>query len=152
MRNRSRISVVSVAIVATIFIIIVLIVSWMSAPKAKVTTDSEGNKTIETPQETAPKTDMKEATPEVQEKYVTSDVKIVNQNGFTVITGKIKNNDSSQHNVSVQVNFYNEKNRIAGSADTLVNGLKTGETRDFKATVMGDLTKNRSEVKIEFIN
>ena len=151
MKKKSRISLLSIIILVVSLIIVILFVSWIFTPKAKVTTDEQGNKTIETPQET-PKTDLVEATTEVQAKFVTSDVTTVNKNGFTVTSGKIKNNDSKKHDVSIQVNFYNDKNRIAGSASTLVSQLASGETRNFTMTTMGDLTSNKNEVKVEFTN
>lgn len=151
MRGKSRLSLLSIAIIIIAIILLIMLIMWIVSPKAKVTTDADGNKTIETPQEQS-KTDLKEATPEVQEKFTISDVKVANQNGFTVTTGKIKNNDTKLHKVSVQVVFYNEKNRIAGSADSLLEGLASGETRDFTLTTMGDLTANRNEVKVEFLN
>ena len=149
-KSKSRISLVSVIIIIVVVIILIVLVSWITSPKDTVTTDAEGNKTIETAQE-APKTDLKDVTPEVQEKFITSDVKVVNANGFTVTTGNIKNNDSIQHDISIQVNFYNDKKRIAGSANTLISGIAAGETKPFTMTTMGDLTKNTSEVKVEFI-
>lgn len=150
MKNKSRISLISIIVIVVIVILLILIISWVKAPKAKVTTDAQGNKTIETPQET-PKTDLKEATTEVQAKFITTDVKVVNANGFTVTSGNIKNNDTQQHDISIQVNFYNDKNRIAGSANVLISGIAAGETKPFSMTTMGDLTKNTYKVDVEFI-
>lgn len=149
-RSKLHLNLISIAIIAVVFILLVLFVSWIISPKVKVTTDADGNKTIETPQETV-QTDLKEATTEVQEKFITSDVKVENKNGFTVTSGNIKNNDGTNHDISIQVNFYNDKNRIAGSANTLISGIAAGETRPFTMTAMGDLTANKYEVKVEFI-
>lgn len=150
MQGKRRISLLTILIIVISVILLILLISWIVSPKAKVTTDENGNKTIETPQE-APKTDLKEATPEVQEKFTTSDVKVVNSNGFTITSGSITNNDKVSHDISVQVNFYNDKNRIAGSADTLISSLAAGETRAFSMTTMGDLTQNTYKVNVEFI-
>ena len=150
MKNRSRISLISIIVVVVAIILLILLINWIKTPKTIVTTDNEGNKTIETPN-VIPQTDLKDVTPEVQEKFITSDVKVVNANGFTVTSGNIKNNDSIQHDISIQVNFYNDKNRIAGSADVLISGIAAGETKPFSMTTMGDLTKNTHEVKVEFI-
>ena len=120
------------------------------AKGATVETDDKGNKTIVTPNAKA-KTDLKETTPEQKEKFTTSNVQVNVVNGFTTTTGTIQNNDSASHDVSVQVEFYSDKNRVVGSGNERLDNLKSGETRDFSISTMGEITYSKYNVQVEFI-
>lgn len=84
---------------------------------------------------------------EIADKAIIKDVKNANLNGFTVTTGIVKNNDTKKHNILVQVNFYDEKNKVIGEANTLVSIIASGESRSFSTTVIGDFTKNKYKIE-----
>lgn len=117
---------------------------------ATVEKDDKGNRTIVTPNAKA-KTDLTETTTQQQEKFTTSNVQVNVVNGFTTTTGTIQNNDSVAHDVSVQVEFYSDKNRVVGSGNERIDNFQAGTARDFSISTMGEITYSKYNVKVEFI-
>ncbi len=105
-----------------------------------------GNKTNETNNNTP---DMNEATDADKGKFSITGIAIAFTDGHTITTGKIKNNDNQARKVSVQVKFYNAKNRIAATANAIIDSINKGEEKTFSMSAMGDYSSKDYTYKVE---
>ena len=97
-------------------------------------------------------TDLKAAGSDTQSKYVLQDVKVTKTGNMTNVTGKLKSNDSGVHKVSILTKFYKPDGKVAGSINTIVPSISSGETKTFTGTLMGDYTSYTQRTEIEFTN
>lgn len=92
---------------------------------------------------------MDEATKEDKEKFTISDVVIEYENGYTITTGKVKNNDNQARKISIQVKFYHTNNRVASTANVIIESINKGEEKTFSMSTMGDYSSNDYTYKVE---
>lgn len=110
--------------------------------------EDENGKTIQT-NKTKEDTGLKETTDAVKEKYEITDVKVSLRGGNTVITGKVKNNDKSDHKVIVNIKFYSEDNKIKGATSAKINVGK-GQAKEFSMSIMDDVSKYNYKIQVEY--
>ena len=111
--------------------------------------EKDGGKTIETTK-TKENTGLEEASAEQKQKYEITNVTVQLRGGTTLITGKIKSNDSKNHTLTVKAKFYSNDNKTKGSVSTKLE-LSKGETKDFTMSIMDDVTKYKYKVEVEYI-
>lgn len=110
--------------------------------------DENGTKTVETTK-TKEETGLKEITNMDKQKYVISNVKVSGEENTTKVTGKVKNNDTSAHNLVIKAKFYSTDNKIKGSTNTKVY-VEKGEEKAFSMTTMNDLSSYTYQIEVEY--
>lgn len=108
----------------------------------------DGSKTIETTK-TKENTGLTETTKEEKEKYQITDVKVRTRGSGTSITGKVKNNDTKNHTVVINIKFYSEDNKIKGAATTKLT-IEKGQAKDFALSTMDDMTKYKYNIVVDY--
>lgn len=109
---------------------------------------ADGSKTIETTK-TKENTGLVATTEETREKYEITNVKVELIGTNTVITGDIKNNDSRNHNVVINIKFYSDDNKIKGAASTKIQVDKQ-QTKKFTLSTMEDMTKYKYKIIVDY--
>lgn len=110
--------------------------------------DKNGSKTIETTK-TKENTSMTETTEKEQKKYDITDVNVQSFGGRTVISGKVKNNDSKKHNIIIKVKFYSSDNKIKGATSANLE-VDSKQAESFNMSTMDDLTKYTYKIMVEY--
>ena len=96
---------------------------------------------------------VKNGTEEEQGMFTVTDVKIEEVGAESVVSGKVTNN--SPIDTSVRVNLMmtdSESGRLFGIVDIDVEDVKSGETKDFSISMIGDYSEvNNFEVRVSGI-
>lgn len=111
--------------------------------------EENGSLTIETKKE---ETDYIEATKKIQKQYKISGVKVKKSGSSTIVTGTVKNVESKYTNAYVNVKFYNDQDEVIGSASTLVKDLKEKTEKKFEIKIVGNFSKSKYKVSIEYVS
>ena len=108
----------------------------------------DGGKTINTTK-TKEDTNLKETTEEQRNTYKITDVKVENLGSSTVVSGKVQNTNNKSHEIVVNVKFYSAEQKVVGSASQKLT-VDANKTEEFVLTTMGDVSKNKYEVVVEY--
>lgn len=112
--------------------------------------DTNGLKTVETTK-TKEDTGLRETTSDDKQKYILSNVNVLGEGNSTRITGNVKNNDTSAHNLIIKAKFYSTDNKIKGSTNTKVQ-VEKGETKAFSMVTMNDLSLYTYQIEVEYVD
>lgn len=108
----------------------------------------DGAKTIETTK-TKKDTGLVEMNEEEKQKYEITNIVVQSRGGGTTITGKIKNNDNKNHTVVIKAKFYSNDNKIKGATNTKLE-INKGETKDFIASIMENVSQYKYKIEVEY--
>ncbi len=108
----------------------------------------DGTKTIETTS-TKKDTGRQELDKSEQEKYKITNVQVNKKGLNTVVTGEVKNNDSKEHDIIVNIKFYSDDNKIKSETSTNVI-VGANKSEKFEMTMMDDMTEYTYKIFVEY--
>lgn len=62
-----------------------------------------------------------------------SNIVVKENHGYTTVQGEVKNNSISEKTMTFKVTFYDKNNKLMGTANGVVNSIKSGEVKTFEA-------------------
>ncbi len=127
-------------------IILLIVIGVRKLPNLKSKKEVDNSMTIEVEREP---TGMEELTEEEQMTYELSDVVVGLDNGKTIITGKVANNNEEAHEIIVNIKFYSEEEHIKG-ANSVKVALEAYETKDFEMMILDDVSQYRYDIIVEY--
>ncbi|NLA43534.1 VanZ family protein [Candidatus Saccharibacteria bacterium] len=128
-----------------------------------VASQSDSPSASQNEQTTKPDSTAKENKPVIEFKNVV----FSNNLGVTTVNGEAINNDTKAHSFTLKVSFYDENDKLLGTAVGAVNDLNGGDMKIFSAMGTGDFsnaakykvqvdtmvsTESNKEIPIEFSN
>jgi uncharacterized lipoprotein YehR (DUF1307 family) len=89
-----------------------------------------------------------------EEKIVFSNTKVElnKENNFTRVFGEVSNNDSKKHTFSFTVTFYDNDNKILGTASGAMLDLEANKTKTFDSYGNGIFDTNNYKIQIDTID
>ena len=113
--------------------------------------NADGGKVVATTK-TLKKTNMEKVDEITKNNYKISNVNVDNSADITKVTGKITNNDSKKHKIQISAKFYKEDGKIAESNYTVVEKVKSLETKDFEIQMNSNLKDCKYKINVEYVD
>ena len=100
------------------------------------------------PSSAAPSVPPPASSPRPGPKITVDNYDVVPSGYGTEVQGEATNNDSVEHSVAIKATFYNESDRIIGTADGMVTQLAPGETKTF-TLISTNVIRQHARMKVQ---